>query len=89
MAKVVVNNIVSLDGFYADDSGNPLVLEMDAAFDRANLESIEAADVVLLGRESFEGFSSYWPFIADAPEPADPSAPEAREFDDVNRAISW
>lgn len=88
MRKVVVNNIVSLDGFYAGADGNPLVLEMDGAFDRANLESITAADVVVLGGSSFDGMSSYWPFVADAPEPDDPGAPDARRFDDVNRAIS-
>ncbi len=88
MRTVVVNNIASLDGFYADESGNPLVLTMDAAFDRANLASIERADVVLLGRDSFDGFSSYWPFVADAPAPADPDAPDARAVDEVNRAIS-
>lgn len=88
MGKLVVNNIISLDGYYADSTGNPLVLNMDAAFDQANLESISAADAVLLGRDSYEGFSSYWPHIADAPEPNDPEAPEARAFSRVNREIS-
>lgn len=88
MRRIIVNNIVSLDGYYADRTGNPMVLNMDAAFDQANLDSIRAADAVLLGRDSFEGFSSYWPFIADAPEPADLSAPEAREFSEVNRELS-
>lgn len=88
MRRIIVNNIVSLDGCYADATGNPLALNMDAAFDQANLDDIAAADMVLLGRDSFEGFSSYWPFIADAPEPEDPDAPEARAFSDVNRAIS-
>ncbi len=88
MRKVIVNNIVSLDGCYADATGNPLALNMDAAFDQANLDSISAADVVLLGRDSFDGFSSYWPFIAEAPEPDDPDAPEARALSEVNRAIS-
>lgn len=88
MRHVIVNTIASLDGFTADIHGNPLVLQMDAAFDRANRQDIEAADIVLLGRTSFEGFSAYWPFVADAPTPADPSAPEARAVDPVNRAIS-
>lgn len=88
MRQVIVNNIVSLDGMYADEDGNPLALNMDAAFDRANLESAEAAGVVLLGRTSYDGFSSHWPFVADAPEPADPNSPEARAFDEVNRAMS-
>lgn len=88
MRKVIVNNIVSLDGYFADEVGNPLVLNMDAAFDRAILESIRSAAMLLLGRDSFVGFSSYWPFIADAPPPADPRASEARDLDDTNRAIS-
>lgn len=88
MRKIIVNNIVSLDGYSADVSGNPLGLNMDAAFDQANLDSIRAADMVLLGRDSFDGFSSYWPFVADAPEPGDPDAPEARAFSDVNRDMS-
>jgi dihydrofolate reductase len=88
MRRVIVNNIVSLDGFYADVNGNPLVLNMDAAFDRANLDSIDTADMVLLGRDSFDGFSSHWPFVADAPEPEDPDAPEAAAFSEVNRAMS-
>ncbi|WP_165943039.1 dihydrofolate reductase family protein [Gordonia zhaorongruii] len=88
MRQVIVNNIVSLDGRYADESGNPLALNMDGAFDRANLESAESADLILLGRESFDGFSAHWPFVADAPEPDDVNAPEARAFDAVNRAMS-
>lgn len=61
---------------------------MDAAFDQANLESISAAKAVLLGRDSYDGFSSYWPYIADAPEPADPKAREARAFSHINREMS-
>lgn len=88
MRKIIVNNITSIDGFYAAADGNPLALQMDGAFDRANLESIESANLVLLGRDSFDGFSSYWPFVADAPAPLDPLAPEARAVDNVNRGIS-
>jgi dihydrofolate reductase len=76
MRTVAVSNIMSVDGFYEDSAHNPLVLNMDEAFDAYNLERIRAADIVLLGPTSFEGFSSYWPAIADAP--ADPG----------NRALS-
>lgn len=83
MSRVTVCNIISLDGFTADEHGNPLALSMDQAFDAINLEHIEAADAVLLGRTSFEMFSSYWPFIADAP-----AEPSNRDLDDTNRALS-
>lgn len=70
MRQVIVSNIMSLDGYYEGPGRNVMVLNMDEAFDAYNLERIRAAGTVLLGRTSFEGFSSYWPGIADAP--ADP-----------------
>lgn len=83
MRTLIVTNIASVDGYYAAPDGNPLVLQMDAAFDAYNLERISAADAVLLGADSFRGFSSYWPFVADAP--ADDTNPA---LSDDNRAMS-
>ena len=72
MRTVIVSNIVSVDGSYEGPGGDVMALNMDAAFDAYNLERIRAAGTVLLGRRSFEGFSSYWPNIATAPhDPAD------------------
>ena len=59
MRTVVVSNIVSLDGSFEGPGGDVMALNMDAAFDAYNLERIRAAGTVLLGRRSFEGFSSY------------------------------
>ena len=83
MRRVVVCNIASVDGFYAASDGNPLVLNMDAAFDEYDRTRIEAADMLLLGRKSFEGFSSYWPGIANAPDD-----PGNRAVTEDNRRIS-
>jgi dihydrofolate reductase len=68
MRQVIVNNVMSLDGYYEGPGRNVMVMNMDEAFDAYNLERIQAAGTVLLGRTSFEGFSSYWPGIADAPD---------------------
>jgi dihydrofolate reductase len=83
MRAVTVSNIMSVDGLYEDSGHNPLVLNMDEAFDAYNLERIRAADIVLLGRTSFEGFSSYWPAIADAP-----ADPDNRALSADNRELS-
>jgi dihydrofolate reductase len=83
MAAVIVSNIMSVDGFYEGPDRNVMALNMDEAFDAYNLERIRAAGTVLLGRVSFEMFSSYWPGIADAP-----ADPENRAFSDVNRELS-
>jgi dihydrofolate reductase len=80
---VIVSNIVSVDGSFEGPGGDVMALNMDAAFDAYNLERIRAAGSVLLGRRSFEGFSSYWPKIADAPvDPFD------RALSDDNRELS-
>jgi hypothetical protein len=60
-----------------------MVMNMDEAFDAYNLERIQSAGTVLLGRSSFEGFSSYWPGIADAPE-----EPGNRALSADNRELS-
>jgi dihydrofolate reductase len=83
MRKVIVTNIVSLDGYYEGPGADVMALPMDSAFNEYNLERMQAASTVLLGRRSFELFSSYWPSIADAPE--DPTNPA---LDATNREIS-
>jgi dihydrofolate reductase len=89
MRNVIVSNIVTLDGFTAGEGGNPMVLNMDAAFDAYNLERMRTAGTILLGRSSFELFGSFWPAVADAPE--DPSNPALsatnREFSRLYRGI--
>jgi hypothetical protein len=44
MRKLVVCNIMSLDGYDEGPGNNVMVLPMDASFDEYNLERIRAAD---------------------------------------------
>jgi hypothetical protein len=60
--------MMSLDVYHEGPGRNVIVMNIDETFDAYNLERIHSAGTVLLGRTSFEGFSSYWPGIADAPE---------------------
>jgi dihydrofolate reductase len=77
MRKLIVANIVSVDGFYSGPNDDVMAMPFDTAFSDYNLERLRAADTLLLGRRSFEGFRDYWPAIAD-----DPGQPP------VERAIS-
>lgn len=83
MRSVIVCNIMSLDGYFEGPGRDVMVHNMDAAFDAYNLERIRKAGTVLLGRTSYEGFSSYWPGIADAPHD-----PGNRALSDDNRELS-
>jgi len=68
MAKLIVSNLISLDGFCAGPGGNPTVLPMDAAFDAYNAERLRAAGTLLFGRTTFAMFSAYWPTVGANPD---------------------
>lgn len=83
MRKLVVCNIVSLDGFFSGPGGNVMAMPFDAGFSDYNAERLRAADTLLLGRTSYEGFRSYWPAIADDVK----QPPVEREISRLNTAI--
>lgn len=83
MRKLIVCNIVSLDGYYSGPDGDVMVMPFDEAFDDYNAERLRAADTLLLGRRSFEGFVGYWPPIAANPD----VRPVEREISRLNNAI--
>jgi dihydrofolate reductase len=81
--KLIVTNIISVDGFYSGPGDDVMVMPFDTTFSDYNAERLRAADILLLGRRSFEGFRDYWPGIAD-----DANAPPVeREISRLNNAI--
>ena len=83
MRKLIVCNIISVDGFYSGPGDDVMAMPFDTTFSDYNLERLRAADTLLLGRRSFEGFRDYWPGIADDPD----AAPVEREISRLDNAI--
>ncbi len=83
MRKLIVSNMISLDGFYEGPGANVMALPFDAGFSAYNLERLRQADTLLLGRDSFDGFRRYWPTIQDD----DTAPPIEREIWRRNNAI--
>jgi dihydrofolate reductase len=91
MRKLIVCNIMSLDGYFEGPGKNVMVLfdyrleayPMDESFDVYNAERLRAAETLLLGRVSYEGFKGYWPPVADDPN----ATPTNREISQLNNAI--
>ena len=65
---LIVSNIVSLDGYVADEGGDSTALPMDEAFDEYNAERLRSADTLLVGANSYRGFASFWPAVRSDPE---------------------
>jgi dihydrofolate reductase len=83
MRKLIVINIMSLDGYYEGPEQNVMALPMDEAFDSYNLERMRSADTVLLGHNSYQMFSGFWPALADNPD----ASPTHREFSQLYNKI--
>ena len=83
MRKVVVANIVSLDGCFTGPGGDVMAMPFAPGFSEYNAERLRTADTLLLGRTTYEGFRDYWPRVAD-----DSQAPELeREISRLNGAV--
>jgi dihydrofolate reductase len=83
MRKLIVCNIISVDGFYSGPNDDVMAMPFDVPFDDYNAERLRAADTLLLGRRSFEGFKGYWPPIAEQPD----ANPVEREISRLDNAI--
>jgi dihydrofolate reductase len=88
--NLIVSNIMSLDGYYEGPGKNVMALfdyrwdyPKDESFDAYNAERLRAADTLLLGRTTYDGFKGFWPPVAD-----DPNATSIqREISRLNNAI--
>ncbi|PXX67047.1 dihydrofolate reductase [Nocardia tenerifensis] len=87
MRKVIVVNIMSLDGCYEGPGGNVMALPMDAAFDRYNLERIETADTVLLGGGSYALFQGFWPGVAQDPAASATNQAFAKRYNAIDKVV--
>src|SRR5918998_4026132 len=83
MRKLIVANIVSLDGYYAGPGSDSSVLPMDEAFDAYNSERLRAADTLLVGRVSYDMFRGFWPAVAEDPD----ATPTERDVSRLNNAV--
>lgn len=77
MRKLIVSNLISLDGYASGVGGDVMALPFDTTFSDYNLELMQGADTLVSGATTYRGFVSYWPPVGD-----DPAQPE------VERAIS-
>jgi dihydrofolate reductase len=83
--------MMSVDGYYEGPGKNVMALfdyrrevyPTDESFDAYNAERLRAADTLLLGRVSYDGFKGFWPSVADDPD----ATPIQREISRLNNAI--
>ena len=71
MRKIIVYNIISLDGYHTGlDNDVSVMFPMmgDKVFNAYTAERLRTADTFLVGRVSFQLFNSFWPEVAENPD---------------------
>ena len=87
MRKLIVCNIMSLDGYYEGQGKNVMVLPMDEAFDAYCAERLRAADTLLLGRTTYDGFKGFWPSVADDPSFTPTQREISRRDNEIDKVV--
>lgn len=95
MRKLIVCNIVSLDGYYEGPGGNIMDLfayrteayREDESFDAYNTERLRSADTLLLGRRSYDQFRGYWPSLADDPKAPNIERETSRLMNSIDKVV--
>jgi dihydrofolate reductase len=88
MRRLIVYNVVSLDGYHTglDNDVSVMFPVMGGVFDTYNAELLRQADVHLVGRVSFELFQGFWPKVAENPT-SEEWTPEQRELSQAGRSV--
>lgn len=61
MGKLILFNMMSLDGFFEGKIGDLSWHQVDDEFNRFALEQLNAADHLIFGRKTYELMAAYWP----------------------------
>jgi dihydrofolate reductase len=87
MRKLIIVNIISLDGYVEGPGGDVLALPMDGFFDEHNLERLRAAGTLLLGATTYVGLKSFWPAVAEDPAADDLHREIGRRNNEIQKVV--
>jgi dihydrofolate reductase len=88
MRKIIVFNVISLDGYHTGPDNDVSVMFpiMGGVFDMYTAELLRRADLTLAGRVSFQLFNSFWPEVAKDPT-SEKWTPEQRELSQAGVSV--
>jgi dihydrofolate reductase len=59
--KLIVFNLVTLDGYFAGPNGDIDWHQVDEEFFEFSNEQLATIDAILFGRVTYDGMAGYWP----------------------------
>ena len=88
MNTLITTHWISVDGYVAGPEGEMDWILADQDMERYEIDLVESADALLLGRGTYEDFSGYWPAVAaDRTAPAGQRAYASR-LDELHKIVA-
>lgn len=87
MRKIIVFNLVTVDGFFAGEDGNIDWHMVDDEFNAFAIEQTSEFGGIIFGRTTYELFESFWPQALKDPQTSDDDRKVAQIIDDVWKLV--
>jgi dihydrofolate reductase len=87
MSKVIVSNLMTVDGYVAGAGGDVMSLPFDDSFSPHNLGLLLDAGTLLFGATTYAGMRDYWPAIIDDESQPAVERAIARRNDEIDKLV--
>jgi dihydrofolate reductase len=87
MRKVIVSEMVTLDGFFAGPNGEIDWHIVDEEFNQYAIDLLNTVDTILFGRVTYQLFESYWPGAAKNPSTSKSDLEIAHKINNMNKIV--
>lgn len=87
MRKIIVSEMISLDGFFAGTKGNIDWHVVEEEFNQHAINLLETVDTILFGRITYDLFESYWPAAAKDSKTSKSDLEIAQRINDAEKIV--
>jgi len=87
MRKIIVFNMVSVDGFFAGVDGNLDWHNVDDEFNKFVIEQLREFHTILFGRTTYQMFESFWPVALKDQKTSEDNRKVAQSINDIEKIV--
>ena len=87
MRKIIVFNLLSLDGYFAGEDGNIDWHRVDDEFNKFAIDQTGQFGMFLFGRVTYELFEEFWPKVLKDPKASDDDRRIAKILEDSEKIV--
>jgi len=85
--KIIVFNLISLDGFFAGENGGIDWHNVDDSFNQFTIEQMNEFGTIIFGRTTYQMFESFWPQVIGNPKFSKEDRKIAKIIDDIDKIV--